>query len=111
MRIRGGEAHSHPLHKTIHHAFLAGLVEGDGELVAVDADDVAVAEFLVEHAVADREGGDGAGGFGDQLAFDGERAAAAGGVAGVEPNAPPPSLALPRKGGGDPPRCWAAACA
>jgi hypothetical protein len=35
---------SHPLHKTIHHPLLAGLVEGDGELVAVDGGDVAVAE-------------------------------------------------------------------
>ena len=53
----------------------------DRQLVAVDHDHVAVAELLVKHAVADREVGDGAGGFGDQLAFDGERAAAAGGVA------------------------------
>jgi hypothetical protein len=78
---KGQRLRSRPLHKTIHHALFAGLVEGDGELVAVDVDDVAVAEFLVEHAVADREGGGGAGGFGDQFAFDGERAAAAGGVA------------------------------
>ena len=39
------------------------------------ADDVAVAEFLVKDALADREVGDGAGGFGDELAFDGERKA------------------------------------
>jgi hypothetical protein len=39
---------SHPLHKTIHHPLLAGLVERDGEPVAVDGGDVAVAEFLVK---------------------------------------------------------------
>src|SRR5207237_2622444 len=55
----------------------AGAVEGDGELVAVDRDHVAVAEFLVEDAVAGGEGGCRAGRFGDQLALDGERAAAA----------------------------------
>ena len=44
------------LHKTIHHALFARLVEGDGELVAVHGDHVAVAEFLVKHALADREG-------------------------------------------------------
>ena len=43
---------SNPLHEAIHHALLAGLVELDGQLVAVDGDDVAVAEFLVEDAVA-----------------------------------------------------------
>src|ERR1700750_1492543 len=63
---------SHPLHKTIHHPLFAGLVEADGELVAVDGGDVAVAEFQVEDAVADAEGGRGAGGFPDECAFDGE---------------------------------------
>jgi hypothetical protein len=58
---------SRPLDETIHHALLARLVELDGELVAVDGGDVAVAEFLVEDAVAEREGGDGTGGFGDEL--------------------------------------------
>ena len=71
---------SHPLHKTIHHALLAGLVELNRQLVAVDGGDVAVAEFLVEDAVAEGEGGDGAGRFGDQLALDGERQAAGGGA-------------------------------
>jgi hypothetical protein len=71
-----GRLSSHPLHKTIHHALLAGAVELDRQLVAVDGGDVAVAEFLMKHAVAEREGGDGAGGFGDQFAFDGERQAA-----------------------------------
>jgi hypothetical protein len=43
---------SHPLHKTIHHALFAGPVELDGQLVAIDGGDVAVAEFLLEDAVA-----------------------------------------------------------
>jgi len=71
-----GASASHPLHETIHHALLAGFVEVDGQLVAVDGGDVAVAEFLVEDAVAEGEGGGGAGGFGDELAFNGERQAA-----------------------------------
>ena len=52
---QGGERDemSHPLHKTIHHALFAGLVEADGQLVAVHGGDVAVAEFLVKHAGAD----------------------------------------------------------
>ena len=62
-RLRGGAARalqsalaflSRPLHETIHHALLPRLVELDGELVAVDGGDVAVAEFLVEDAVAYR---------------------------------------------------------
>jgi hypothetical protein len=44
---------SHPLDKTIHHALLAGAVELNRQLVAVDRGDVAVAEFLVEDAVAE----------------------------------------------------------
>ena len=72
---------SHPLHKTIHHALFAGAVERDRQLVAVDGGDVAVAEFLVEDAVAQREGGDRTGRFRHQLAFDGERQAA--GAAGA----------------------------
>src|SRR5580700_8115397 len=64
---------SHPLHEAIHHLLLAGPVERDGELVALDVEHVAVAEFLVEHAVAGREGRNGAGGFRHQLAFDRER--------------------------------------
>src|SRR5262249_30866549 len=64
---------SHPLHKAVHHPLLAGLVELHDELVAVDRGDVAVAEFLVEHAIADGKWRDGADRFGHQLAFDGER--------------------------------------
>jgi hypothetical protein len=49
-------ADSHPLHKAIHHSLFAGVVEPDGQLVAVHGGDVAVAEFLVKHAGADVEG-------------------------------------------------------
>src|SRR5882757_3430211 len=66
---------SHPLHETVDHLFLAGLFERDGELVAVDLDHLAVAEFLVEHAVVQGKFRGGAGGFRDQLALDGHRAA------------------------------------
>src|SRR5215470_457131 len=69
---------SHPPYKTIHDLLLARLVERDRELVAVDHDHVAVAELLVEHAIADRELGGRAGRLGDELALDGERAGAAG---------------------------------
>ncbi len=63
---------SHRRDKPVQHAFLAGLVEVDGQLVAFDGGDVAVAEFLVEDAVADAEGGGLVGnGFGDQLAVNG----------------------------------------
>lgn len=43
----------HPFHKTIHDPLLPGAVELDGQLVAVDAGDSAVAEFLMEDAVAE----------------------------------------------------------
>src|SRR5579864_2786073 len=64
---------SRPLDKTVDHLLLAGFVEGDGELVAVDLDDMAVAEFLVEHAIVQRKFRHRAGGFGDQLALDRHR--------------------------------------
>src|SRR5215468_7546425 len=66
---------SSPFHKAVHHLLLAGLVEGDGELVAVDLHHMAVAEFLVEHAVVEIEFGHRAGGFRHQLALDGDRRA------------------------------------
>src|SRR5215470_679607 len=62
----------------VSHLLLAGLVELDRQLVAVDHDHVAVAELLVKHAVAHGKLGAGAGRLGDQLALDGERAGAAG---------------------------------
>src|SRR3981081_2557812 len=71
----------HPLHETIDHLFLAGLFERDGELVAVDLDHQAVAEFLVEHAVGQGKFRNGAGGFRDQLAFDGNGCALVAGEA------------------------------
>jgi hypothetical protein len=74
----GTTALSNPLHKTIHHPLLPGPIELNRQLVAVDGTDVAVAEFQVEDAVADGKRRDGAGGFGDQFAFDGERDAAGG---------------------------------
>src|SRR5258708_26949187 len=69
------QVESHPFHEAIHHALLAGLVEQDGELVAVHRGDVAVAEFEMEYAVADGKVGTRAGRAGHQLAFDGERGA------------------------------------
>ena len=65
----------HPLHETIDHLFLPGFFERDGEFVAVDLHHLAVAEFLVEHAVGQGKFRNGAGGFRDQLAFDDHRAA------------------------------------
>ena len=76
---------SHPLNKTIHHPLFAGLVEADGQLVAVHGGDVAVAEFQVKHALADGEVRRRAGGFGDQFAFDGERGGGAA-LLGVDPH-------------------------
>ena len=72
--------------KPVQHPFLPGLVEVDGQLVAFYCRDVAVAEFLVEDAVADLEGGGGVGdGFRHQLALDDAalHRAAAGAVAGI----------------------------
>ena len=50
-------------------------LERNRQLVAVDLHHVAVAEFLVKHAVVERELRNGAGGFRDQFAFDHHRAA------------------------------------
>src|SRR5580693_4219004 len=74
---------SHPLHKTIDHLFLAGFFERDGELVAVDLHHLAIAEFLVKHAIMKRKFRNGAGGFRDQLALDGDRAALVAGRAAM----------------------------
>src|SRR5207237_1091425 len=60
----------------VYHAFFAGLVERDGELVAVDMRHIAVAELLMKDAVAGSEGGDRPGRFGNEFALDGERGAA-----------------------------------
>src|SRR5207249_11227408 len=68
----------HPPYPAIERLLLASLVEQDGQLVALDRDHVAIAEFLMEHPVADRELGARAGRLGDELALDGERAGATG---------------------------------
>ena len=47
------DGNSNGLNKPVQHLLLAGLVEIDGELVAFDGRDVAVAEFLMEDSVAD----------------------------------------------------------
>ena len=43
------------LDEAVHHLLLPRLVEIDGELVAVDLGDAAIAELLMEHAHADLE--------------------------------------------------------
>src|SRR3569833_2273477 len=42
---------SHPLHEAVDDLLFAGLVESDGQLVAVDLHHVTVTELLVEDAV------------------------------------------------------------
>ena len=44
-----------PLHEAVDHLFLAGLLERNRQLVAVDLDHLAVAELLVKHPVVERE--------------------------------------------------------
>jgi hypothetical protein len=53
---RDNTPNSHPLHKALYHLLLPSPVERDGELVALNVHDVAVAELLVKHAIADRVG-------------------------------------------------------
>jgi hypothetical protein len=72
-----------PLHKTIHHPLLPSPIELNRQLIPVDRRHIPVAEFLMKHPVTQREGGDGASGFGHQLAFDGERQAARALLAGA----------------------------
>ena len=84
-RVKRAEG-SNAGHEAVENALLAGLVEVDGQLVAVDRRDVAVAEFLVEHPVADgKEGGLGRHRLGDEFAVDGARLdrGAAGAEAGI----------------------------
>src|ERR1700739_1263358 len=81
MALRAGS--SRLLHKTIDNLLLAGLVEHDGKLVAVDLYHLAVAEFQVEPGVVRIEFRGGRGGLRDQLAFDGHRAALVAGEACV----------------------------
>jgi hypothetical protein len=51
----GSRQGSHAFDKAIHDPFFASPVEGDGEFVAVDGHHVAIAEFLVKHAVTNVE--------------------------------------------------------
>src|ERR1700747_1352269 len=81
---RAGDRPLRPLHKAVHHLLLAGLVEDDGEFVAVDLHHTAVAEFLVEDAVVERELRHCAGGFCHQLALDSEGAASVAGKAAAK---------------------------
>src|SRR4030067_377765 len=53
--LTGKGVFSHPLDEAVDHLFLPGLVEIDGELVAVDLHHMAIAELLVEDAHPDRE--------------------------------------------------------
>src|SRR5262245_23950947 len=54
-REEGFEKGSRLFDEAVHDLLLAGLVEIDRELVAVDLGHAAIAEFLVEHAHADAE--------------------------------------------------------
>lgn len=59
---------SHPLHKTIDHALLARLVEADRQLGQPSTAVTLPLLNLVEDAVANGIGREGAGRFGDQVA-------------------------------------------
>jgi len=54
-RENEGRGPSRRLHETVQNTFLAGAVERDGQLVALDTGDIAIAEFEVKHPVADLE--------------------------------------------------------
>src|SRR5277367_2419429 len=87
---RGAGRASRPRDEAVDHLLFAGSLEGDGELVALDAEDPAVAELLVKHPVAQAVGARGLGvGDGDQasLALDHPRPAgrSAGVAAGLRP--------------------------
>src|SRR4026209_1629849 len=61
------------LDEAVHHLLLPCLVEIDGELVAVDLRDAAIAEVLMEHAHADRKSGALRRARRHQRAVDGDR--------------------------------------
>ena len=70
---------SRRLHKTVHHLLRPRLFKLDAELVAFDLGDGAIAEFEVEDAFAHGKGGAVVAevdGTGDEVALDGQRAAA-----------------------------------
>ncbi len=54
-RENEGRGPSRRLHETVQNTFLAGAVEIDGQLVALDTGDIAIAEFEVKDPVADLE--------------------------------------------------------
>src|SRR3954469_24291710 len=56
--VLGKPSRLRPLDKGVHNMLVAGLLEIDCELVVLDGPHRPVAEFLVEHAVADREAAD-----------------------------------------------------
>src|SRR5690606_9261332 len=60
------------LDEAVEHFFRPGLLEIDGELVALDGGDGAVAEFQVKHPLAQSIGRGRTGGAGDQFAVDGQ---------------------------------------
>ena len=68
----GWEGGSNALDEAVDHLLLPGLVEIDGELVAVHLSDAAIAEFLVKDAGAHFESRAFGGAGRDQRAFDGE---------------------------------------
>src|SRR5690606_31952100 len=80
---RRGRAHilitlsSNAFDEAVDHALLASLFEGNRQLVSVDDENAAIAELLMEYALADRKGRCGAGRLRHQFALDGERAGSA----------------------------------
>src|ERR1043165_8482532 len=67
---------SNSLDEAVHDPLLAGLIERNRELVAVDMRHIAISKLLMEDAVAEAERGHGPGRFGDQFTLDGEGQAA-----------------------------------
>src|SRR5680860_1862638 len=67
---------SHPLDETVDHLLAPGLLEIDGQLVAVDRGHPAIAELLVENARADIDAGALRRARGHQGPVDGQRFAA-----------------------------------
>src|SRR5688500_8629275 len=79
----GHEPWSDRLDETVHDLLAAGLAEIDGELVAVDLGDAAIAKFLVKNAHAHGEAGAFRRARRHQGALDGQRLARAWAGAGA----------------------------